>query len=116
VPVEVMRTREELVRGLMWRDDLAADAGMLFVFDRPAPRTFWMKNTPLPLDILFIDERSHVLNVAESTTPYSETPIRSAGPARFVLEVNAGFARRHGIRAGASADLSAIDQKSPADR
>jgi uncharacterized membrane protein (UPF0127 family) len=105
VRVEIARTREELSRGLMWRSDLDADAGMLFVFGNAAPRTFWMKNTPLPLDILFIDDGGTVLNVAASTTPYSEDPIRSSGPARYVLEVNAGFAARHGIGTGARVEL-----------
>lgn len=105
VRVEIARTREQLSRGLMWRNELDADAGMLFVFGDTAPRTFWMKNTPLPLDILFLDERGTVLNVAASTTPYSEAPIRSAGPARYVLEVNAGFAAKHGIGSGARVEL-----------
>jgi uncharacterized membrane protein (UPF0127 family) len=105
VRVEIARTREQLSRGLMWRTELDADAGMLFVFGDTAPRTFWMKNTPLPLDILFLDERGTVLNVAAATTPYSEAPVRSAGPARYVLEVNAGFAAKHGIEAGAKAEL-----------
>jgi uncharacterized membrane protein (UPF0127 family) len=91
----------------MYRNDLDADAGMLFVFGDSAPRTFWMKNTPLPLDILFLDDAGTVLNVAASTTPYSEAPLRSAGPARYVLEVNAGFAAKHGIGAGARAELPA---------
>lgn len=108
VHVEVARTHQELSRGLMWRDRLGAYEGMLFVFDEPSDRTFWMKNTPLSLDILFIDDRGRIANIAESTTPYSETPIRSAQPVRYVLEVNAGFTRRHGIHAGARADLSAI--------
>jgi len=107
VRVEIARTREELSRGLMWRTDLDADAGMLFVFGNSAPRTFWMKNTPLPLDILFLDDAGTVVNVAAATTPYSEAPIPSAGPARYVLEVNAGFAAKHGIGAGARVELPA---------
>lgn len=107
VRVEIARTREQLSRGLMWRNELDADAGMLFVFGDSAPRTFWMKNTPLPLDIVFIDDRGTVLNVAASTTPYSESPIRSAGPARYVLEVNAGFTAKHGIGPGAKVELPA---------
>jgi uncharacterized membrane protein (UPF0127 family) len=107
VRVEIARTREELSRGLMWRSELDRDAGMLFVFGNSAPRTFWMKNTPLSLDILFIDGEGAVLNVASATTPYSEAPIRSAGPARYVLEVNSGFAAEHGIGPGAKVELPA---------
>ena len=91
----------------MWRDRLDSDAGMLFVFGDETVRTFWMKNTPLPLDIIFIDAGGRVVNVAQATTPYSESPIRSAGPARYVLEVNAGFARRHGIGPGSRVTLPA---------
>lgn len=105
VRVEIARTRQELSRGLMWRTELEADAGMLFVFDNDAPLTFWMKNTPLPLDIIFLDSRGTVLNVAAETTPYSEAPIRSSGPARYVLEVNAGYAAKHGIGPGAVVEL-----------
>ena len=105
VRVELARTRDELSRGLMWRDQLDADAGMLFVFAKDEQRTFWMKNTPLPLDIIFIDAEGKVVSVAEHTTPFTTTPIRSAGPARYVLEVNAGFARRHGIAAGTPTEL-----------
>lgn len=107
VRVEIAKTSEELSRGLMWRNELDADAGMLFVFGDSAPRTFWMKNTPLPLDILFLDTAGTVLNVAASTTPYSEAPVRSAGSARYVLEVNAGFATKHGITAGTKVELPA---------
>jgi len=107
VRVEIARTSEELSRGLMYRNELDADAGMLFVFGDSAPRTFWMKNTPLPLDILFLDDTGTVLNVAASTTPYSEAPLRSAGPARYVLEVNAGFATKHGIGPGARVTMPA---------
>jgi uncharacterized membrane protein (UPF0127 family) len=105
VRVEIARTPSELSRGLMWRNELDADAGMLFVFGDSAPRTFWMKNTPLPLDILFIDDRGTVINVGAATTPYSEAPVRSTAPARYVLEVNAGFAARHGIGPGATVTL-----------
>lgn len=105
VRVEIAHTRQELSRGLMWRTELDADAGMLFVFADAAPRTFWMKNTPLPLDILFLDARGTVLNVAAETTPYSEAPIRSSGPARYVLEVNAGYAAKHGIGPGVVVEL-----------
>jgi uncharacterized membrane protein (UPF0127 family) len=111
VAVELALTREQLGRGLMWRDDLASDAGMLFVFGDDVARSFWMKNTPLPLDIIFIDAEGKVVNVAENTTPFSTAPIRSAGPARYVLEVNAGFARRNGIVAGSKVTLPALAGK-----
>ncbi len=100
IAVELALTRAEQARGLMWRTDLPADAGMLFVFAADRERSFWMKNTPLPLDIFFIDGGGVIGHIAEHTTPYSEQPVPSEGPARYVLEVNAGFARGHGIRPG----------------
>lgn len=105
VRVELALTTAERTRGLMWRDHMDADAGMLFAFPDSKPRSFWMKNTPLPLDILFIGPDGVVVAVAEDTKPYSLAPIPSGKPAKYVLEVNAGFARKHGLSAGTRAVL-----------
>jgi uncharacterized membrane protein (UPF0127 family) len=105
VAVEIVSTPETQRRGLMWRTELAADHGMLFVFGDDAPRSFWMKNTPLPLDIIFIDSEARVVSVAEDTVPYSLASVRSTGPARYVLEVNSGFSRRHAITPGSRVTL-----------
>jgi len=91
----------------MWRSRLDSDAGMLFVFPEMRMLAFWMKNTPLPLDIIYIDAEGRVVSVAESTTPYSEKSLPSAGPAQYVLEVNAGFAKEHGIGPGTRVELPA---------
>jgi hypothetical protein len=101
--LEIADTPETRARGLMFRTDLAADSGMLFVWDEPAPRSFWMRNTPLPLDIIFLDEAGQVVNVAARTTPFSEKRLPSEGPALAVLEVNAGEAERRGIGPGTQA-------------
>ena len=98
--VEVARTPEEHERGLMFRDAMAPDHGMLFDFADPQPVAFWMKNTKLPLDMLFIGADGRVTGIKTDATPYSEDPIPSPGPVRAVLEVNAGTARRLGIRPG----------------
>lgn len=90
--VELALTPEQRARGLMFREQLASDAGMLFLFDREAPRAFWMKNTYLPLDIVFIDHAGRIVSIARDTTPLSETPIPSEAPAKGVLELNAGTA------------------------
>jgi hypothetical protein len=79
---------------------MAADHGMLFDFETPQPVVMWMRNTPLPLDMLFIDADGRIAGVAADTTPFSEAMIPSPRPVRFVLEVNAGTARRLGIAAG----------------
>jgi len=89
----------------MWRDHLDQDAGMLFVFPETSQLSFWMKNTPRPLDIIYIDAGGRVVSIAEKTTPYSEAPLPSAGPAQYVLEVNAGFAREHGVGPGTRIEL-----------
>lgn len=100
VEVELALTREEQARGLMFRTELADDAGMLFVFDGDADRSFWMRNTPRSLDIFYIRSDSTIVSIAANTTPYSEKQIPSRGPARYVLEVNAGWAARHGAKPG----------------
>ena len=99
--IELASTEGERARGLMFRRAMQPDHGMLFDFHRPQPVAFWMKNTPLPLDMLFIDGKGTVLQIAADTEPYSETPIPSQQPIRAVLEVNAGVAKRLGIAPGA---------------
>ncbi|MEL6264943.1 MAG: DUF192 domain-containing protein [Pseudomonadota bacterium] len=98
--VELALTPEEQARGLMFRQSMPADAGMLFVFDTPRQASFWMKNTFIPLDIIFVDGEGRVLNVAANTVPFSEASVLSEGIASAVLEVNAGQARKHGITRG----------------
>lgn len=98
--VEIADTDETRARGLMFRREMAADHGMLFDFNPPEPASFWMRNTHLSLDIIFIGADGRILNIADNTTPYSDAPIPSRGLARAVLEINAGRAAALGIRAG----------------
>jgi uncharacterized membrane protein (UPF0127 family) len=98
--VEVMRDDSQRARGLMYRRSMPQDRGMLFDFKREEPVSMWMKNTYLSLDMVFIDRAGRVIHVAEDTEPLSERIISSGGPAFAVLEVNAGTARRIGLRAG----------------
>ncbi len=100
VAVEVMRTREELERGLMFRRQMAADHGMLFDFGSPQPVTMWMKNTYLPLDMVFIAADGRVVSVKQNAEPLSEATIFSGGTVLGVLELNAGTAARIGVKAG----------------
>jgi uncharacterized protein len=100
VPVELASTEQERARGLMYRHDLPADAGMLFVFPETADHAFWMKNTPLPLDMIFIGEDLGIVGVVEHAVPFSTRSLRVAYPSRYVLEVNAGFAARNRIGPG----------------
>lgn len=98
--VEVARTEPEQERGLMFRKAMGADEGMIFPMKPPRTAAFWMRNTVLPLDIIFIGANHRVLNVAANAVPYSETPLPSMGPAAAVLELNAGRAAALGIGRG----------------
>jgi uncharacterized membrane protein (UPF0127 family) len=98
--VEVAATDAQRAKGLMFRERMALNTGMLFVFDTVGERIFWMKNTPLSLDIIFIDADGRIIRIAEGTEPFSERYISSNGPALYVLEVVAGTSRRLGISVG----------------
>ena len=84
----------------MFRESLAPDGGMLFVFDEVRPAAFWMKNTLIPLDMLFIGADGRIVNIAEQTTPLSTESRPSAAPVRAVLEINGGLSRMLGIAPG----------------
>lgn len=98
--VEVVATEASRERGLMYRTSLPANAGMLFDFKSSREVAFWMKNTFIPLDIIFIDESGRIVNIAAQATPLSEEPLPSAGPVLGVLEINGGRAEQLGIHAG----------------
>lgn len=98
--VEVARNDADRAQGLMYRRSMAADRGMLFDFARVEPVSMWMQNTYLSLDMLFIDRTGRVVNVAENTEPLSERIIPSGAPVFAVLELNAGTARRIGLKVG----------------
>ncbi|WP_245412723.1 DUF192 domain-containing protein [Oceaniradius stylonematis] len=98
--LEIARTGEQHMRGLMHRTDLPENRAMLFVFEVSGPRAFWMKDTPLPLDIVFAAADGTIVRVARDTVPFSTVPIRSGAPALYVLEVHAGTAETLGIEAG----------------
>ncbi len=99
--VEIADEPHERAQGLMGVTDLAQDAGMLFVFERVAPVSFWMKNTPLSLDMVFIGEDGRVCGLVERATPFSLEPRPSGCPSRAVLEVHGGVAERIGLEIGA---------------
>lgn len=84
----------------MHRETLAAEAGMLFDFGQPSPVSMWMKNTYIPLDMLFITEAGEIQSIRENTTPLSTDIISSTGRVRYVLEVNAGTVERMNIKVG----------------
>ncbi len=98
--IEIADDPEEQARGLMFRPALAADAGMLFVYATPRPANFWMRNTMIALDMIFIDDSGRVESIAERADPYSERVSSSEGDVRAVLEINGGLSRSLGISPG----------------
>jgi len=95
--IEVADTYEEIGRGMMYRNRLENNQGMLFIFEVEEEQSFWMKNTRIPLDIIFINGKFQIVHIAKHTIPYSKDPIPSMHPAKYVLEVNAGFCDNNSI-------------------
>lgn len=98
--VEIAATPAQQAQGLMQRAALPADAGMLFTYAAAQPTAFWMKNTLIPLDMLFIAADGRISHIHPNATPHSEASIPSRGPVKGVLEINGGLAARLGIRVG----------------
>lgn len=102
--VDLARTREEQAKGLMFVEEMAPDRGMLFIFPREAMRGFWMKNTRIPLDILYFDSDLALVSMVENARPCAPSgrcpTLPSEGPAQYVLELNAGTAGKLGVRRG----------------
>ena len=100
IDAEIADDELERNRGLMFRQSLGDNQGMLFIFQQPEMASFWMRNTILSLDIIFIGVDGRILNIADHTTPYSEDPIPAVGMTQAVLEIRAGRAEELGIRPG----------------
>ena len=101
--VEVTDDREEHMTGLMFRQHLPWNAGMLFAFNSEEPRSFWMKNTLIPLDMIFVDDNSEIVDIIENVPPCEQDPCPvypSEQPAQYVLEVNAGFVQQNAVQVG----------------
>jgi hypothetical protein len=100
VNLEIANTPSARELGLMYRQHLDENAGMIFVFPAPDHLTFWMKNTEIPLDMIFADANGKILGIVASATPFSESSRSVEGESLYVLEVNGGFAKRHQVNAG----------------
>lgn len=96
--IELAVSDYEQQTGLMHRSSMELNQGMLFVYNDERPRpTFYMKNTKIPLDLIYINSKMNVVEINKNATPYDETPIRANQPAQYVLEVNAGFVEKYNI-------------------
>jgi uncharacterized protein len=109
--VELADTPEERSKGLMFRQNLDPSAGMLFVYEKPRRAQFWMKNTLIPLDIVFADATGTVTLVHPNAVPGDLTPIDGGGDVAFVLEINAGLAAKLGLTPGAEMRHPAIGDR-----
>jgi uncharacterized membrane protein (UPF0127 family) len=109
--VEIADDPRETTIGLMFRREMADNEGMLFDFGVEAQRSFWMRNTYIPLDMLFIRADGTIDSIVERATPLSEKPVPSKGAVRFVLEINAGLSDRLGIAAGDKVSGPAVEAR-----
>jgi uncharacterized protein len=108
--VEIADTDELRSRGLMFRESLPQFSGMLFIYDAPTSANFWMRNTPLPLDMLFIDETGVVTRIGREAVPFSEEIVPGGDGVLMVLEINGGTADLLGLSEGAQMQYPGLDQ------
>ncbi len=112
--LEIANTKVSRERGLMERDAMPDGHGMIFVFDRERPLNFWMKNTRIPLDILYLDNSGQIVSI-HTMKPYdTRTETTSARPAKYAIELNAGQANRAGVKPGDVLDIPA-SAREPSD-
>ena len=110
VNVEVVSTEAKIERGLMYREHLPLDAGMLFMMGFEKEWSFWMRNTLIPLDMLFITKDMHVAGIVENAEPKTETLRKVGVPSFYVLEVNGGWTRKNNVVAGATVRFENVPQ------
>jgi uncharacterized membrane protein (UPF0127 family) len=106
--VEVANTPAKRELGLQYRKDLATDRGMLFLFAHDQVLTFWMKNTTIPLDMVFIGQDGKIVGIVEEAVPFSLDSRSVSAPSRYVLEINGGLSRRYGFKAGDPVRLDGV--------
>ncbi len=105
VVAEIADDREERSQGLMHRENLPRDRGMLFVYEVEGNYAFWMKDTSIPLDMIFIDKAQRVVGVVERAQPHTTEPRSVSSPSRYILEVNGGWAEEHQVTIGDRVDF-----------
>lgn len=108
IKIERATTPKQQAQGLMFRESLSENSGMLFLFPDQKPRSFWMKNTLIPLDLVWIDESKTIVGITENVQPCAGDPCRaypSNLPVKYVLEINSGSSEKFGIRQGQKIDF-----------
>ena len=100
IDIEIANTEEKRMQGLMFRSSMSDSAGMLFTFPSETLQEFWMKNTIISLDIVYVNAKKEIVSIQKYAEPYSERPLPSYKPAMYVVEVNAGFCDSHRIGEG----------------
>ena len=113
VKIEIADTTAARELGLMYRKHLDEDAGMIFVFPATDRLSFWMKNTEIPLDMIFADAAGKIVGIVENAEPFSEKPVGVAAASCYVLEVNGGFAQRHHVKPGDRLKFSGVVPRAP---
>ncbi len=109
VKVELARSDPDRQRGLMWRRSLEPGRGMLFLFEQPQPLKFWMKNTYIPLDMIFLSGDRRIVGIEENAEPLTTQPRGPDAPSQFVLEVPGGWARAHGVEPGMAVEFLHVE-------
>ena len=113
IAIEIADTPQSRAVGLMGRTGLDDSVGMLFVHDSEGIKSFWMRNTPTPLDIVFVSASGRVVHIAANTLPMSDTAYSSQHPCRYVVEVLAGFCKRHSVKVGTQISWRRNSRPSP---
>lgn len=100
IEVEIADNDAERAKGWMFRAEMPDSIGMLFIFEESEPQAFWMKNTLISLDIIYVNEKKQIVSIQKNAKPYSEESLPSNGNAQYVIEVNGGWCDKYGIGAG----------------
>lgn len=100
IDVEIADNHDEIMQGLMYRKSMDDNKGMLFIFEEEEPQSFWMKNTIMPLDIIYVNSKKEIVKIFKNTIPFSESSLPSVKPTLYVVEVAAGYTERYGVKEG----------------
>lgn len=106
IDIEIADNDQETAQGLMYRTSMPENAGMLFLMKTEQMQSFWMKNTYIPLDMIFVNSQKEIVTIRHNTTPMKESSYYSTKPALYVVEVNAGFCRKNNIKEGDKIEFS----------